>query len=106
MFLFFFHFHFHFPYLPLLLGVTTIVRTEGISGVYRGLVPTFLKQSTNQGVRFVVYEKLKALMTVCVFFFLAGRGERERAREKNTEGNEERGERVVMASMLLDCFLF
>ena len=36
-------------------GISTIVAQNGIGGIYKGYVPTLLKQSTNQGVRFVVY---------------------------------------------------
>jgi solute carrier family 25 citrate transporter 1 len=34
----------------------TIVGKHGFGGIYKGVVPTVLKQSTNQGVRFVVFE--------------------------------------------------
>jgi solute carrier family 25 citrate transporter 1 len=37
-------------------GIKTIVGQQGFAGVYRGVVPTLLRQSTNQGVRFVVFE--------------------------------------------------
>jgi solute carrier family 25 citrate transporter 1 len=43
-------------------GVTTIVKTEGIGGIYRGLLPTILKQGTNQAMRFFVYNNLTAWM--------------------------------------------
>jgi len=46
-------------YKGLIHGVRTIVKQEGISGVYKGLFPTLLKQSTNQATRFVVFEELK-----------------------------------------------
>lgn len=36
-------------------GVGTIVRTEGIAGIYKGLVPTIMKQGSNQAMRFFVY---------------------------------------------------
>lgn len=32
---------------------------SGITGVYQGLVPTILKQGTNQMIRFFVYSNLK-----------------------------------------------
>lgn len=38
-------------------GIKTIVGQHGLGGVYKGVVPTVLKQSTNQGVRFVVFEE-------------------------------------------------
>ncbi len=37
-------------------GIYKIVEAQGIGGIYKGLLPTLLKQSTNQGVRFVVFE--------------------------------------------------
>lgn len=37
-------------------GIRTIVANQGFGGMYKGVVPTLLKQSTNQGVRFVVFE--------------------------------------------------
>lgn len=40
-------------------GVKTIVATEGISGVYKGLSPTIMKQGSNQAIRFFVVENLK-----------------------------------------------
>jgi len=40
-------------------GVTTIVRAEGVSGLYKGLVPTILKQGSNQASRFFVFEQMK-----------------------------------------------
>lgn len=46
-------------YKGLVHGVSTIVKTEGIGGIYKGLGPTILKQGSNQAVRFVVYNKLK-----------------------------------------------
>jgi hypothetical protein len=39
--------------------VKTIVAQEGIGGIYKGLVPTMMKQSTNQATRFLVYTELK-----------------------------------------------
>lgn len=45
-------------YRGFLHGVSTIVRTEGIGGIYKGLVPTILKQGSNQAMRFFVYNNL------------------------------------------------
>lgn len=36
-------------------GIKTIVKKEGLLGFYNGLIPTILKQSTNQGLRFMSY---------------------------------------------------
>lgn len=40
-------------------GVRTIVKQEGLSGIYKGLTPTILKQGSNQAIRFFVMETLK-----------------------------------------------
>jgi len=40
-------------------GVRQIVKAEGLSGIYRGLTPTILKQGTNQAMRFYVVETCK-----------------------------------------------
>jgi hypothetical protein len=40
-------------------GVKQIVAKEGFGGLYQGLIPTILKQGSNQGIRFVVYSKYK-----------------------------------------------
>jgi len=36
-------------------GIYTIAMQTGPSGLYRGVLATLLKQSSNQGVRFVVF---------------------------------------------------
>ncbi|KAM0756200.1 tricarboxylate transport protein [Meredithblackwellia eburnea MCA 4105] len=41
--------------------VTKLVRQEGISGLYRGLWPTMMKQCANSAVRFSSYQGLKDL---------------------------------------------
>lgn len=40
-------------------GIQTIASNAGLKGLYQGFVPTVLKQSTNQGVRFVVFADSK-----------------------------------------------
>ncbi|XP_065371308.1 putative tricarboxylate transport protein, mitochondrial [Calliphora vicina] len=40
-------------------GVRTIIQTEGIGGIYKGLTATILKQGSNQAIRFFVMETLK-----------------------------------------------
>lgn len=42
-------------------GVGSIIRTEGISGIYKGLTATIMKQGSNQAIRFFVMESLKDL---------------------------------------------
>jgi len=46
-------------YRNLFHGIYSIVQTHGPGGIYKGMVPTLLKQSSNQGVRFVVFEDTK-----------------------------------------------
>jgi len=43
-------------------GVSTILKEQGASGIYKGLGATILKQSTNQMIRFPVYYYLKRLV--------------------------------------------
>nr|AKN21573.1 slc25a-5 [Schmidtea mediterranea] len=40
-------------------GVKTIVKSEGIKGLYQGVTATIMKQGTNQAIRFFVMESLK-----------------------------------------------
>lgn len=61
-------------YRHLFHGISTIFRKEGFFGCYKGILcpslhisllgflATLLKQSSNQGVRFLVYEKVSVLM--------------------------------------------
>lgn len=41
-------------------GVREIVRTEGLAACYKGVVPTILKQASNQGIRFLAYSNIKS----------------------------------------------
>lgn len=40
-------------------GVSLIVKEHGFKGVYQGLVPTIMKQGSNQAIRFFVMETMK-----------------------------------------------
>lgn len=40
-------------------GVREIIKAEGFHGVYQGVIPTILKQGSNQAIRFFVMESLK-----------------------------------------------
>jgi len=42
----------------LIHGLTTIIKESGFSGIYKGVVPTMMKQSTNQTIRFLVYTEI------------------------------------------------
>jgi len=46
-------------YKGLVHGTVSIVREEGIRGVYRGLFPVMLRQGANSAVRFTSYSMLK-----------------------------------------------
>ncbi|EDW80791.1 uncharacterized protein Dwil_GK11377 [Drosophila willistoni] len=50
-------------YRGLFHGVTEIVKAEGIGGIYKGLLPTMVKQGTNQAIRFCVLFALKDMYT-------------------------------------------
>ncbi|CAJ0581116.1 unnamed protein product, partial [Mesorhabditis spiculigera] len=40
-------------------GVSTIIKTDGLKGIYQGLTATIIKQGSNQAIRFFVMETLK-----------------------------------------------
>ncbi|CAG9804500.1 unnamed protein product [Chironomus riparius] len=42
-------------------GVGSIVKAEGLSGVYKGVTATILKQGSNQAIRFYVMESLREM---------------------------------------------
>jgi solute carrier family 25 (mitochondrial citrate transporter), member 1 len=47
-------------------GIAKIVKAQGLGGLYKGYLATLAKQSTNQGVRFVVYtDTTKKLQQYC-----------------------------------------
>ncbi|KAJ7158853.1 mitochondrial tricarboxylate transporter [Mycena filopes] len=46
-------------YRGLLHGTASIVRQEGIRGIYRGLFPVMMRQGANSAVRFTTYSTLK-----------------------------------------------
>ncbi|KAI5117017.1 hypothetical protein M0805_000001 [Coniferiporia weirii] len=46
-------------YRGLLHGTASIVRQEGILGIYRGLFPVMMRQGANSAVRFTTYTTLK-----------------------------------------------
>ena len=46
-------------YRNLFHGIYSIIQNQGLGGCYKGVIPTLLKQSSNQGVRFVVFEDTK-----------------------------------------------
>lgn len=43
-------------------GTATIVREEGILGIYRGLFPVMMRQSANSAIRFSSYSSLKSVV--------------------------------------------
>ncbi|KAJ7608130.1 mitochondrial tricarboxylate transporter [Mycena polygramma] len=46
-------------YRGLIHGTASIVRQEGIRGIYRGLFPVMMRQGANSAVRFTTYSTLK-----------------------------------------------
>jgi len=46
-------------YRGLIHGTVSIVKTEGILGIYRGLFPVMMRQGANSAVRFTTYSTLK-----------------------------------------------
>ncbi|KAJ7494645.1 mitochondrial tricarboxylate transporter, partial [Mycena galericulata] len=46
-------------YRGLIHGTASIVRQEGIQGIYRGLFPVMMRQGANSAVRFTTYSTLK-----------------------------------------------
>lgn len=49
--------------LGLVSGVRAIVSESGVMGLYQGLFATILKQSSNQGLRFMFFNKYKDYVT-------------------------------------------
>ncbi len=49
-----------FPYHSTPHAVATIWRTEGIGGLYKGMLPNILKVAPSVAVAFVTYEFMKA----------------------------------------------
>jgi len=49
-------------YRGLFHGVATIWKAHGFSGIYKGAIPTVLRQSTNQGSRFLIHGETKKLL--------------------------------------------
>jgi len=50
-------------YRGLVHAASSIIRNEGLSGLYKGLTPTILKQGSNQAIRFSVMETLRKWYT-------------------------------------------
>ncbi len=48
---------------PHLAGISTIIREEGLRGIYKAPFATVLKQSTNQMVRFGVFDSIRYKVT-------------------------------------------
>mmetsp|Transcript_14899 Transcript_14899/g.24643 ORF Transcript_14899/g.24643 Transcript_14899/m.24643 type:complete len:389 (+) Transcript_14899:98-1264(+) len=49
----------HRKYTNVLQTASTIVREEGMGALYKGLVPTMLRQGCNQAVNFTAYQNIK-----------------------------------------------
>lgn len=44
-------------------GVRSILRDSGVAGLYQGVSATVLKQASNQGLRFMFFNKYKDIIT-------------------------------------------
>lgn len=44
-------------------GIKSIISESGIGGLYQGLVATIMKQASNQGLRFMFFNKYKDIVT-------------------------------------------
>lgn len=49
------------PYTSTVGGVTHIARTEGVSALYAGLIPTLVRDSPFSGVYYALYSRLKTM---------------------------------------------
>lgn len=49
-------------YRGLFHGIVTIAKQEGPGGLYQGLLPTIMKQGSNQAIRFLVYNEISGRM--------------------------------------------
>lgn len=49
-------------YRGLFHGMSEIVKEKGFGGIYKGLGPTVLRQGSNQGIRFFVYDDSKKVL--------------------------------------------
>src|SRR6218665_2266116 len=50
-------------YKGLIHGIREIIREKGWRGTYQGVLPTLLKQGSNQAIRFFVFESLREWYT-------------------------------------------
>jgi solute carrier family 25 citrate transporter 1 len=50
-------------YRGLFHGISEIVKEKGLGGIYKGLGPTILRQGSNQGIRFFVYDDSKKFLS-------------------------------------------
>jgi len=42
--------------------ITTIARTEGVGGLYKGMIPCFLKVVPSMAIAFMIYERMRKLL--------------------------------------------
>ncbi len=60
------------PYRSLLHGLTSIYKTEGMKGLYTGLLPSVLKDSPYAAVYLLLYSNLKQMVTPSVLAWTGG----------------------------------
>lgn len=49
-------------YKGLFDGASKIIKAQGLAGIYRGCIPTVLRQGSNQGIRFVVFDDASKIL--------------------------------------------
>eukprot|EP01035_Chromulina_nebulosa_P019397 gene19397-25270_t len=49
--------------MTLIPGIKAIIKEKGIGGLYQGVAATILKQGSNQGLRFMFFNKYKDILT-------------------------------------------
>jgi solute carrier family 25 citrate transporter 1 len=50
-------------YRGLIGGMTTVVKEQGVGGLYAGVVPTAIRQASSVAVRFMLYAEFKKMLT-------------------------------------------
>ena len=51
-----------FHYTSTTNAVATILRVEGLQGLYKGIVPNLIKVAPSMAIAFVTYEYMKAML--------------------------------------------
>ena len=73
-------------------GVALIIKEEGVGGLYKGVFATILKQSSNQGLRFMFFNKYKDTLAengikMVPMYALIGKSSSEKEQHNTTQHN-------------------